>query len=454
MRSLAVKFTLAFLFVGLVGSVVLAITVQLRTRQAFDRFIIDQNQQIFITNLVQYYQKFGTWDGIEKSFPIALRPAESGLENRNDLRRNLFSLTDAEGRVLFGRMPMETNGVIAPRDLRKGQPIEVDGQIVGWLLFNPALDRWRPGSPEGRFLSGVNSAIRFSVITASAIALVLGGILAYSLTRSLRELTAATSELAKGKLGLQVEVRSKDELGELANSFNQMSTELARSTKLRRQMTADIAHDLRTPLSVLLGYSEALADGKLEVTPDTFAVMHREAQHLSRLVDDLKTLSLADAGELPLNPQEIAPQLLLDRAVEAHRVKANRKNVTLITRPAQGLPSIMVDVDRMAQVIGNLVDNALRYTSNGGEIVVAAEESSGQILLSIKDNGVGIPEDILPKIFDRSYRGDKSRQLKDGEAGLGLSIAKSLVEAQGGSISVASVLGEGATFTIHFPANS
>jgi len=456
MRSLALKLTLAFLLVGLIGSALAAYLVQQRTRREFNRLIKNQNQEVLVYNLAQYYQANGNWNGVETVFRSELRPTtpERDGEGPFEMQRSLFTLADSKGATIFGGNPEAPGEVVPESELKKGASIVIDDQVVGWLLFNPALDHWRPGTPEERFLSGVNSAILFSALVATITALVIGGLLTFTLTRSLRELTAATKELAKGKLGNQVKVRSRDEMGDLARSFNQMSAELAHSNQLRKQMTADIAHDLRTPLSVILGYTESFSDGKLEATPETFTVMHREAQHLNRLIDDLKTLSSADAGELPLLYQEIAPDTLLRRATESYRVRGEQKHITLRVSSEKGLSQIRVDVERMAQVMGNLMSNALRYTPPGGEITLSADEVEGEILLCVTDTGAGISPEDLPYIFERSYRGDAVRQQNEGETGLGLAIAKSLVEAQGGRISVESALGRGTSFRIYLPASS
>jgi signal transduction histidine kinase len=237
----------------------------------------------------------------------------------------------------------------------------------------------------------------------------------------------------------------------LAESFNQMSAELAHSTELRRRMTADIAHDLRSPLSVILGYTEALSDGKLEPTSEILRVMHTEARHLNHLIDDLKTLSLADAGELPLVLQNVSPGDLLQRAADSQRVLASQKGIHLETHLPAGLPEIRVDVERMAQVLGNLTNNSLRYTPAGGKITLSARAEAGRVHLAVSDTGAGISPEDLPFVFERSFRGDKARQQVEGsESGLGLAIAKSLVEAQGGVISVTSQEGKGTTFTITF----
>jgi two-component system sensor histidine kinase BaeS len=338
------------------------------------------------------------------------------------------------------------------RDRGRGVPIIVDGNLVGWLRSVPLSQSPRPDSPEARFLADTTRAILYSAIGATVIALLLGILLARTLTRPIRELTLITRVLAKGDLGQQVSVRTRDELGELAASFNQMSAELARSSELRRQMTADIAHELRTPLSLILGYTESLSDGKLPATQETFDIMHDEAQHLSRVVDDLRTLSLADAGELPLARRPVDPRTLLERAMSAHLPEAQQQGISVQVEASPDLPQVEVDPGRMAQVLENLVNNALRYTPEGGRIVLSIEANASTIKLRVQDNGVGIASEDLPYVFDRFYRSEKSRPRQGTESGLGLAIAKSIVEAHGGSLWVESALGEGTTFTIALPA--
>ncbi len=455
MRSLAAKLTLAFLLVGLIGAVVVALIMRQRTQNEFGRLILNQNQQMLINSLSSYYKEFGTWEGVERIFRPGNEPFPLGREPgaRWDARRVLFTIADTEGVIVFGGGPDAIGRVLSRKDLRNGVVIAIDGENVGWLLFTPQIDRWMPGTLEGDFLLNINQAILISAAMATAIALVIGGILAYSMTRSLRELTAATHEIADGKLGYQVQVRSKDEFGTLADSFNQMSRELALSNDLRKRMTADIAHDLRTPMSVIMGYTEALSDGKLTATPELFNVMHTEAQHLSHLIDDLKTMVLADAGELPLTVQEVSPSVLIKRTAEAYRVQADKANIDIVTHSIDQLPNIEVDVERMVQVLGNLMTNAIRYTPECGEIVLSAEVSAGGVVIQVADNGAGIPAEDLPNIFERSFRGDRARRQAEGETGLGLAIAKSLVEAQGGKLSVTSEVSRGTTFTIWVPVS-
>jgi signal transduction histidine kinase len=321
--------------------------------------------------------------------------------------------------------------------------------VVGTVLISgkaPELN-----SREELFLTRINWALLYAALGATLIALVLGLFLARTLTRPLRELKAASQAMAQGDLEQQVAVRSRDELGELAAAFNQMSAELARANRARRQMTADIAHDLRTPLTVIKGYAEALWNGDLPPAAATFETVYQEAEHLSHLVEDLRTLSLVDAGKLTLHRQAVQSRAILERTAAAHLPQAQQSGITLGVDVAADLSPIHADPERLVQVLGNLVGNALRYTLEGGHVTLAARQQAGGIRLTVQDTGAGIDPADLPRIFDRFYRGDDARETDEGESGLGLAIAKSLVEAHGGSISVTSTPGEGSTFAIILP---
>ena len=316
--------------------------------------------------------------------------------------------------------------------------------------FNPA--RFLNSAPdEQRYLDRINQALLWAGLAAGAIAIVLGILLARTLTRPVRELTTAARAMAKGDFKQTVPVRSKDELGELATAFNQMSVDLDQANQARRQMTADVAHDLRTPLTVLSGYLESMQDGVLEPTPARLALLNNEVQHLNRLVDDLRTLSLADAGELSLHRQPVSPTTLLARVASSFEHPAAQKGVALKTEIAPDLPEINVDTERMVQVLSNLVSNALKHTPEGGEIRMAASAEPEAVMIRVEDTGSGITPEALPFVFKRFYRGDTSRQREDGDSGLGLAIARSIVEAHGGKIMVESELGVGTNFTITLP---
>ena len=359
------------------------------------------------------------------------------------------------GALSLAACPIRWAGKYLPRDLERAIPLVLAGQPagsqhIGWVSLEPLSRNWIPNSPEAGFVEGINRAALVSALVAIVLALAMGSLLALSMTRSLRELTEATQELARGRLGRQVKVRSQDELGALATSFNQMSADLARANQARRQMTADIAHDLRSPLSVISGYAEALSDGKLPGTPEIYTILHQETLHLNHLVEDLRTLSLADAGELTLNLLPTEPGGLLERAAARYALSAQEKRVALHVQAPAGLPRVNVDPERMAQVLDNLVGNALRFTPAGGVVSLSAAAVDGALQFQVHDTGSGIDPADLPFVFDRFYKGDKARHL-GGESGLGLAIARSIVEAHAGAIAVTSASGQGTTFTITLP---
>ncbi len=457
MRSLALKLTLAFLLVSLAGIALVAFFTGRATETEFGQFMMTQNQAPLAAQLADFYRVQGSWEGVD----AILRGGPSGLGNgpmHEMMMGGGFALSDAEGRVVAAGGGRRRGEQLSSAELARGVAIQVDGQVVGTLI--PSGNAFGMMSPAATdFLFRVNRALFLAAIGAGALSVALGAALARALTNPLTELTHATRAIAQGQLGRRVNVRSRDELGELASSFNQMSADLARARDQRRQMTADIAHDLRTPLSVILGHAEALRDGVLPPTPETLGLVHEEALRLNRLIEDLRTLSLAEAGELTLTRRPTPPGDLLERAVAAQTPRALQQNISLQTQIEPGLPEIDVDPDRIAQVLGNLLDNALRHTPSGGGVMCQVIAKHGRtvpgrlpspVTFSIADTGPGIAPEDLPHIFDRFYRADKARARSNeqGGSGLGLAIARSIVEAHGGRIWAESQPGRGAQFFV------
>ncbi len=446
MRSLSLKLTLAFLFVGLAGIVLVGLVVGRQTQREFDQLVLNRYQTEIIEHLNAYYAQNGSWEGLSLR---VLRAQQGSFA----LSPGQVILANARGEVILGSRDVPHGAVLAPQALAQAAPVEVDGETVGWALFTAFGTRpYSPPfpAPEEEFVTRMWQAILLGAVGAALLALVLGALLARTITRPIKALMAGTQRVAQGELGYQVPVKTADELGELTLSFNQMSSDLDRANIQRRQMTADIAHDLRTPLSVILGYTESLADGKLAGTPDVYAVMYKESLHLNHLIEDLRTLSLADAGELPLQRRAVAPAALLERTAMAHAQQANEQDINLSVQAPDDLPDIDVDPERMTQVLGNLVGNALRFTPADGTVTLTAVVQSDHMLLQVTDSGSGIAPQDLPYVFSRFYRGDKSRQ-QDGSSGLGLAIAKSIVIAHGGAIQASSAPNQGTTFSIYLP---
>jgi signal transduction histidine kinase len=264
-------------------------------------------------------------------------------------------------------------------------------------------------------------------------------------------LTAAAQRLEAGDLSQRVEITSHDEIGDLAHAFNAMADGLARLEELRRNLVGDVAHELRTPLSNIRGYLEAIQDGVVEPGPDIVDSLYEEAMLLHRLVDDLQELALAEAGQLRLERRPVALADVVDRAVGAVHPRAEAGGITLRVDVADDLPLVDVDPQRIGQVLRNLLDNALAHTPASGEIVVAASLAEHWIEVRVRDTGVGIAPEDLPYVFERFYRADRSRARATGGTGLGLAIARHWVEAHGGEIRVESAVGQGTCFTLTLP---
>jgi signal transduction histidine kinase len=267
----------------------------------------------------------------------------------------------------------------------------------------------------------------------------------------IRALTVAAQKWGKGDLSQRVKITEKSEIGEMATTFNSMAANLERDIQLRRDMIADVAHELRSPLTNIRGFLEAIRDSVMHPDEKTIGSIYDETMLLSRLIDDLQELSLAEAGELKLYCEiEEAPDLI-NQAMSAVQAKAAGKGLSLDRDVPAGLPEVYVDFLRIKQVLLNLLENAIAHTPPGGAITVAAIEKGDMIEMSVTDTGEGIPADELQNIFERFHRVDKSRTRSTGGTGLGLTIAKSFVEAHGGKITVQSETGKGSHFSFTIP---
>ncbi len=457
-RSITLRLILAFLLVGItVVALASGITYWLTVRE-FKQLTYDQARDHFVADMAFYYETNGSWDGVlayyqqRNAVRTPFNPGPDGPPgpgSQNQPQRPSFALTDQNGRVLVPAGDYVENATAPASAVAQGTAVTVNNVRVGTVL---AVGSPPPlGGLEQRYLNRTNLALLYAALGASAVALVLGIVLARALTRPIRALTTAIRAMARGDLKQSVAVSSKDELGELALAFNQMSADLDRLLKARRQMTADIAHDLRNPLTVIGGYVESMRDGVLSPTPERLEAMQAEVRHLERLVDDLRLLAQADAGELILNRETVSVPTLLDRAAQSYQPLADKLGVHLSIDAESELPEIQADPERLVRVLGNLVSNSLRYTPAGGRIVLAAHRQNGEgVRLEVIDNGKGIAPEALPYVFDRLYRADSARSGSE-ESGLGLAIAKSIVEAHAGTITAQSTPGERTMMTIVLP---
>ena len=471
---MSVKGSLFFRLMGAFALVILVavtITYLLANRVAARQFqlYITRGSQVHAVHLApllaDYYHQTGSWQDVESLLetpwgeaaiagPGMVRMGGAGLRVwiMERIMGDRLILADAKGRVVA-----DTGGELVGHELSKaerrgGAPISVDGQQVGTLIATPIGPRPRGQQTlEGEFLRSVKFTTLLAGLAAGVIALVLGSFLFLQITAPMRALTAAARRIAGGDLSQRVGVQSQDELGELGQAFNTMAESLARAEASRRNLVADVAHELRTPLSVIQGNLEALLDGVFPPTPENIAAIHEETMLLSRLVEDLRELTLAEAGQLVIKKEPTQVEELIQRTMGNLRPQAAEKEIELVTDLPAVLPTVEADPHRLEQVLRNLLSNGLRYTPAGGRITVAAREAGGEVRIGVADTGPGIPPADLPHVFERFWRGDKARSRAHGQTGLGLAIARQLVEAHGGRIGVESQEGKGTIFTVWLP---
>ncbi len=312
------------------------------------------------------------------------------------------------------------------------------------------------GTSELNFLTSVHQSLIWVGVALLVAGLAASYALACSITTPLRKLSAAAIEIERGNFAQKVPVTTTDEVGSLAVIFNSMAETLDNNSKLRQQFLANIAHELRTPLAVIQGHLEGMIDGIIEPNPKQLTSLHEEAVRLSRLITDLKELSLAEVRQLSLEVKAVDVNQMIEQALYMLKPLADEKNMFIEQSLTPELPPIMADADRICQIFYNLITNAIRYAATGGRVAISTEltqlEDQSWVKVSVADNGPGINAVDVPYIFDHFYRGDKSRDRRSGGTGLGLAIVKQLAEIHGGKVQVESNVGKGSTFYVLLPA--
>lgn len=432
-------------------------TYLLTARALEERFATyrQEERQVAAQELAQILGRFwevrGSWAGVDQLFRtrVEITVIRPGRLIRASGTLGWYALLDREGRVVacaeqswLGRCTLD-DPALREQTRTMGIPILAGGERVGTLV---PIDPAALTPLEEEFLSSARRAALASGAVALGLALVLGTLLATHLVSPLRHLIHATERIAQGDFAHRLVLRTRDELGKLAQAFNRMAEALERSEAARRQFLANVAHELRTPLSVIRGNLEALLDGAFPLTPESLAPVYEETLHLGELVEDLRTLTLADTGRLPLAREKVDLGELLAGVVEAVQPVAKEEEVTVALAYDPDL-FVFADPRRIRQVLGNLLSNALRYSPPGSTITVSVRRQGNEVWVSVQDQGPGISEEDLPHIFERFYKADKSRA--EGGTGLGLAIAKEIVQAHGGRIWAENQ--NGARFTFALP---
>jgi signal transduction histidine kinase len=450
--QLIVAFFLVILLAG--GGVFLAGRAALARVQTITSSSLSSTTGIWADRLASHYAEHHSWAGIDAF--IHAYPCGDNWGPWDQSWQLHYVLASNDGAIIAASDPARIDTSLRPIESAAAVAVTADGEQAGLILVYP-FD-FQP--PEYPFLS--SSALHsffFAALAISGGSLVIGTVLSRGMSRPLADLTEATRAVAAGDLTVRVQARYPAEAGELAAAFNSMAAELARADELRRNLTADVAHELRTPLSVIRGKLEAMLDGVYPATPDHLEPVLEQIAVLTRLVEDLRLLAQVEAGHLVLDKRAIDMGDLLRDAQVNFTPQASDRGVTLSLELPTELPRVEADERRVAQVLGNLLTNALRHTPQGGQVRLAAKEitttlPTGEVIMlqvTVSDTGTGVPPEDIPYIFERFWRRDKSRSREGGGTGLGLAIAKQLVELHAGTIAVGGAPGRGSTFTFTLP---
>jgi signal transduction histidine kinase len=469
MRSLSWKLGGALLLIVAISIGLMAYLTNLNTTREFGQYL-SQGNQVYIQNtsdaLSQIYTLKGNWSDVQSLLSDFQRSSNDRLV-----------LADASG-VIVGDTSNQWLGKTADSvGLISGTAISASGKRVGELYLEisqigkgrgfmgggkggPPVNSSPAVTAEQDFLGQVNLSLTITGLIAALVALVIGLILTHQITRPIKALVNGARQIATGNLSHRVNIKTKDELGKLGQSFNAMAVSLDEAEQERKRIVADIAHELRTPLTVIEGTVIGIQDGVFKSDNEHLDVIKEQISLLARLTGDLRDLSLAESGQLKLAfaPTDLAD--LVHRKALQFEVQVKEKGIKLNTDLPGDLPKADIDPTRIEQVLGNLVTNAIRHTPMGGNITISLKEvkqdtenkiSAPSLVLSVADTGEGIALENLPHIFERFYRIEKSRARSEGGSGLGLAIVKQMVQAHGGRVWVESISGKGSTFYVALP---
>lgn len=462
-----IKLFLAFLLVILItlGSVVFY--VRDNTAEEIRNFMFRggvYDLEGLVKDLENCYQESSSWDSCQSlltqhqssAFPPGEPRRGNQTENtsRGPGRIRGLQLIDPDGRVISDTESSTAGTQVSEDYLDKSIPLRVDGQTIGYLASENALIF--TSAQETKLVSQLNRAALTAAVIGGAVAVILAFYLSYQLIVPIKNLTRAADNLRKGDLSTRVSTTGNNELAALGEVFNQMAASLQEEEERRKTLTADIAHELRTPLSVQRAHLEALQDQVYELTLENLQPIQDQNQNLIRLVEDLRTLTLAEARELALERTSTDLIPLIDKTISLFQPEAERKglNTSQTTLEKQNETSLFVDPRRIEQIINNLLSNAIRYSPPGSTIHIQTHYFPDRVAVTVRDEGEGLTKQELAYLFQRFYKGDQSREKLDSGSGLGLAISKKLAQAHQGDLSASNHPQGGAVFTLSLPYSS
>ena len=445
-----VRFAISLVLVALVSILAVVGFAQYSTAREITTYMFRGGMaglNALVTNLEAYYQLNGSWDGVTILFNDSFNDVnrlpgmmgQNGPGSRNGMLRQHLLMAQPSGIILLDTDNLRTGHTLAADEKSAAiQLNDANGNLIGYLFITGSM-QFQPGADQA-LIQKLNSAARKAAFLAGGVAILLAMLLGYLILRPVKRLTLAANQIAGGDLSQRVPVHGNDELAVLGTAFNTMAESLENAQETRKAMTADIAHELRTPLAIQRAILEAIQDGVYPMDAEQIQHVYEQNQSLTRLVDDLRTLALADAGELKLEKVETGIIGLLERVVTRFQTQAAQKNIQLKLEPGHEPRSILVEMDpfRIEQVLNNLISNALRYSPSGSTVTAAIESQDDHVTISIRDQGEGIPQEEMDHIFERFYRADRSRSRDEGGTGLGLAIARQLARAHHGDLTVKS----------------
>jgi len=439
--SLRYKILVAIVLVVITGVVVTALYATRSTTSAFQKYVIAGQairERRFNVLLTDYYNNGQTWDGVQ---PFIAQIGGMSGERIVLADAKEVVVADSEQTLIGKTVRSNWNSTI----------VDTNGATVGYLYFNPLIETQ---TSIANYLLSVTRSVWVGALIAVAIALLVTLLLSRRILRPIEELTAAARKMQKGDLSVRVRAADRDEVGQLANSFNALADSLGKQEQLRKNMVSDVAHELRTPLSNIRGYLEAARDGIVVPDGEWVDNLFDEAMLLNRLIDDLQELAQAEAGHLLLELAAVNLGQVIQSTVDTLLPISLKLGLELTCEIPTDLPDVTADSQRIGQVLRNLINNALDYTPAGGRITIQARVDGAFVRVAVIDTGSGIASEHLPFLFERFFRADPSRSRSTGGAGLGLAIVKQLVQAQGGQVGVESTLNQGSTFYFTIPAYS
>jgi two-component system OmpR family sensor kinase len=467
-RRLWVQLTLAFGLVVLLAMGATGFLINQTTGAEFRQYITRSDMQASGSGaqaLVDYYVENGSWQGVDDllsggvwmgpgvgSAPVS---AGGGVHVGPGAQVDVL-LADSRGVVVYDSTAQAVGKRLSGRDKQGASAITLpdNGTVIGYLLLSVSGPSDRLGALEQAFLYRVRRVLYIGGALAVGLVVIVGALLSRSLTSPLQRLAQAAREVAKGHLGQKVKVEGSPEVAEVGRAFNEMTSALQEAEGQRKSLVADVAHELRTPLTVLQGNLRAILDGVYPLEQGEIARLYDETLLLGRLVEDLRELALADAGQLRLELRPTLAAPIIHDTIDKMAMAAQDREVNMTAQVPQDLPLILADPDRVAQVLRNLLLNAVQHTPAGGSVTVTARVLENALEVSVVDTGVGIASEHLPHVFERFWRADPSRARGErlaGGSGIGLAVAQSLAEAQGGHIWVESESGKGAAFRFTLP---